>query len=421
MMRKLAIPQTYTPAAGDEAPELRVIAVKPMDSVDTALEALLSTDPESAVGLGSLASSHPKLAAVLWQLIDELDGLACRDGEQGLVPLVGKPLWENLPIVWPEAGADDAPDLDTVAEWLVWFGGDAQRWWGGLEVTTDRGTWQLGEARPVRTILEGATACRITRRPEAAEVMSLVLSRLPTPEIAALRQAITAISTVRALEAPLRTGETQALLRSYKGRVELGATVRPRLAPPPASAQPLARIAITHLLHPDTPANPDELTSDIERHNAEVRSFVLLAPLGDAGAALDEAVPPGSEARRLLGEVALTAPELGELALRIADHLDGLARLGKAGPMPMAGIVLHTVLGELLRQPEDDPWDRAVTLYRGMWKAVGYHWPGFGSRPRPAASGPPAGRSWSGRCWQGRSAARSPGRRRATAPMVMPA
>ena len=95
------------------------------------------------------------------------------------MPLVGKPLWENLPIVWPEAGADGAPDLDTVAEWLVWFGGDAQRWWGGLEVTTDRGTWQLGEGRPVRTILEGATACRITRRPEAAQVISLVLSHGP--------------------------------------------------------------------------------------------------------------------------------------------------------------------------------------------------------------------------------------------------
>ena len=171
----------------------------------------------------------------------------------------------------------------------------------------------------------------------------------------------------------MRTGEARGLLRSYKGRIVRGATVRTRLAPPPASAQPLARIAITHLLHPDTPANPDELTSDIERHNAEVRSFVLLAPLGDAAAALDEAVPPDSEARRLLGEVALTAPELGELALRIADYLDGLARLGKVGPVPMAGIVLHSVLGELLRQPEDDPWDRAVTVYRGMWKAVGYY------------------------------------------------
>ena len=365
MMRKLAIPQTYMPAAGDEAPELRVIAVKPMDSVDTALKALLSTDPESAAGLGSLASSHPELAAVLWQLIDELDGLACRDGEQGLVPLVGKPLWENLPIVWPEAGADGAPDLDTVAEWLVWFGGDAQRWWGGLEVTTDRGTWQLGEARPVRTILEGATACRITRRPEAAEVMSLVLSRLPTPEIAALRQAITAISTVRALEAPLRTGEARGLLRSYKSRIELGVTVRPRLAPPPASAQPLAKIALTHLLHPDTPANPDELSSDIERHNAEVRSFVLLAPLGDA-AALDEAVPPESDARYLLDGVVLADRELASPVLRIADHLDGLARMTMMGPIPMLGVILHAVLSRLVRSGKTEPWDQVAAFDQGL-------------------------------------------------------
>lgn len=51
-----------------------------------------------------------------------------------MVPLVAEPLWQNLPMLWPEAAADGAPDLDTVAEWLVWFGHDAQRWWGGIEV-----------------------------------------------------------------------------------------------------------------------------------------------------------------------------------------------------------------------------------------------------------------------------------------------
>lgn len=102
---------------------------------------------------------------------------------------------------------------------------------------------------------------------------------------------------------------------------------------------------------------------------------MLLAPLGEAEAALDACVPPGSEARRLLNEVTLTAPELGQLALRTADHLDGFARTGKAGlePVPVAGIVLHTALSELLRHPQDDPWDQAALLYRGMWMAVCHH------------------------------------------------
>ena len=71
----------------------------------------------------------------------------------------------------------------------------------------------------------------------------------------------------------------------------------------------------------------------------------------------------------------LTAPELGSLALRIADHLDGLALAGKAGlqQVPMAGIVLHTALGELLRYPQDDPWEQAATFYRGLWTVVDYH------------------------------------------------
>ena len=26
-----------------------------------------------------------------------------------------------------------------------------------------------------------------------------------------------------------------------------------------------------------------------------------------------------------------------------------------------------------MRSPDDDPWEQAVTLYRGLWLAVGYH------------------------------------------------
>ena len=35
--------------------------------------------------------------------------------------------------------------------------------------------------------------------------------------------------------------------------------------------------------------------------------------------------------------------------------------------------MLHDALGELLRYPSDDPWEQAVTFYRGLWLAVGYH------------------------------------------------
>ena len=54
-------------------------------------------------------------------------------------------------------------------------------------------------------------------------------------------------------------------------------------------------IAITHILHPDTPTDPDELTGEIESHNAYVRALMLLEPIGDASLALDACVPPGSE------------------------------------------------------------------------------------------------------------------------------
>ena len=39
----------------------------------------------------------------------------------------------------------------------------------------------------------------------------------------------------------------------------------------------------------------------------------------------------------------------------------------------MAGIILHTALGELLRYPQDDPWEQAASFYRGLWMAVGCH------------------------------------------------
>ncbi|MFZ1430549.1 MAG: hypothetical protein WAS21_27735 [Geminicoccaceae bacterium] len=374
-MHKLAIPQTYVSGASDDDPRLRVIAVQPRGSAEAALQALVIAERGCALGLASLARAQPELAVTMYRLIDELDGLAYRHPEQGLLPLAGEPLCQNLPAVWPDVGADGAPDPDTVAEWLTWFGDDAQRWWGGLSVTTDRGHWQLGDPRPVRTILAEATTCRITRQPDATQVTELILSRLPAATAEALRQAIAGVRAVHELEAPLFAAEARDLLQQARAHVQLEAQLRPRLEPPPTSTQPRLPIVITHVLHPETPTDADELTGDIQSHNAEVQSFVLLEPIGRVEAALDACVPPGREARRRLDEVALTAPELGSLACRIADHLDGLARTGKAGlePVPMAGIVLHSALGELLRYPHDDLWEQAVTLYRGMWLAVSYH------------------------------------------------
>ena len=170
-----------------------MIAVQPEGSAEAALQALVFAEPGCALGLASLARAQPELAVALYQLIDELDGLAYRHPEQGLLPLAGEPLCQNLPAVWPDAGADGAPDPDTVAEWLTWFGDDAQRWWGGLSVTTDRGHWQLGDPRPVRAILTEATTCRITRQPDATLVTELILRRLPAATAEALRQAIAGV------------------------------------------------------------------------------------------------------------------------------------------------------------------------------------------------------------------------------------
>ena len=373
-MHELAIPQTYVPGLSDDDPGLRVIAVQPEGSAEAALQALVIAEPGCALGLASLAQAQPELAVALYQLIDELDGLAYRHPEQGLLPLTSEPLWPNLPAVWPDAGADGAPDPDTVAEWLTWFGDDAQRWWGGLSVTTDRGHWQLGDQQPVRAIFTEATTCRITRQPDAPLVTQLILSRLPAATADTLRQSIAGVRVVRKLEASLFAAEALDLLQR-EAKTQLETQLRVRLEPPPVSPQPYLPIVITHIMRLQTAADPYELTGDIDSHNAEVQSFVLLEPIGEAEAVLDACLPSGSEARRLLDEVALTAPELGSLALRIADHLDGLARAGKAElqPVPMAGIILHTALGELLRYPQDDPWDQAATFYRGLWTAVGYH------------------------------------------------
>ena len=374
-MRKLHVPQTYEPATGDEASDLRVIAVEPAGSDAAAFAALFDIAVECGRSFAALAAATPHLAAVLCQLIDELDGLAYRHHEEGLLPLAGEPFWNQLPWEWPDADADGRPGFEAVAEWLGWITSDAQELWGGLVVTTDRGSWRFGDSLPVRTILADASQCRITRQVDAPEVLELILSRLPPEQGELLRQQIAAIREVDALATPLIADEVKDLLRIKRREDELAAAAatRSRREPPPISRQPLAAIALTPLLHPDTPSDPDELTSEIEHHNTLLQSFRLLQPIDDSAAALDACLPPGSMVRGLLDQVAITAPELHALALRIADHLDGLGRTCERGIVPMAGIVLHDALGELLRYPSDDPWEQAVTFYRGLWLAVGSH------------------------------------------------
>ena len=148
----------------------------------------------------------------------------------------------------------------------------------------------------------------------------------------------------------------------------------PRLDPPPPSDRPRSPIAITHILHPDTPGRS-------RRADRRDREPQRLRPIADAIQA-DRRCQPGAgrpachrAATRgsCSSEAARTAPELHGLALRIADHLDGLASVGSTGVVAMAGIVLHVAASELLRHPSSDPWDRAATLYGGFWLAVGYH------------------------------------------------
>ena len=374
-MRKLHIPQAYEAAVAGEADDLRVIAVEPAGSDEAAFALVFSIAVECRRSFAALAATTPYLAAVLCQLIDELDGLAYRHHEEGLLPLAGEPFWNQLPWEWPDADADGRPGFEAVAEWLSWITSDAQELWGGLVVTTDRGSWRFGDALPVRTILADASRCRITRQVDAPEVLELILSRLPPEQGELLRQHIAAIREVDALATPLIADEVKDLLRIKRREDELAAAAatRNRREPPPISHQPLAEIALTPLQHPDTPSDPDQLTSEIEHHNTLLQSFRLLQPIDDPAAALDACLPPGSMARGLLDQVAVTAPELHALGLHIADHLDGLGRTCDRGIVPLAGLVLHDALAELLRSPSEDPWEEAVTLYRGLWLAVGYH------------------------------------------------
>ena len=114
-------------------------------------------------------------------------------------------------------------------------------------------------------------------------------------------------------------------------------------------------------------------TTTLAGENAYTQSLILLEPIGNADQALDACLPAGSDGRILLDQAAQTAPELHALALRIADHLDGLACTDSSGNIPMAGIVLHVAVSELLHYPHGDPLDRAAALYAGLWQAVGYH------------------------------------------------
>lgn len=374
-MRKLHIPQSYEPATSDEASDLRVIAAEPAGSDEAAFAAVFGIAIECGRSFAALAAATPHLAAVLCQLIDELDGLAYRHHEEGLLPLAGEPFWNEMPWEWPDADADGRPGFEAVAEWLSWISRDAQELWGGLAVTTDQGSWRFGDAQPVRTILTNASQCRITRQADSPEVLELILSRLPPEQDEQLRQQIAAIREVDALATPLIEGEVKDLVRIKRREDELAAAAaaRNRREPPPVSRQPLAAIELMPLLHPDTPSDPDELTSEIEHRNALLQSFRLLQPIDDPAAALEACLPPGGMARSLLDHVATTAPELHALASSVADHLDGLGRAYERGIVPMAGIVLHDALAELFRDPRDDPWEQAVTVYRGLWLTVGYH------------------------------------------------
>lgn len=374
-MRKLHIPQTYEPATSDEASDLRVIAVEPAESDEAAFASVFGIALECGRSFAALAAVTPHLATVLCQLIDELDGLAYRHHQEGLLPLASEPFWNQMPWEWPDADADGRPGFEAVAEWLSWITRDAQELWGGLAVTTDQGSWRFGDRQPVRTILTRASQCRITRQADGPEVLELILSRLPEEMGKPLRQQIAAIRQVDALATPLIADEVKDLVRSMRREEELAAAAaaRNQRTPPPISRQAIAAIELTPLLHPGTPNDPDELTSEIERHNALLQSFRLLRPIDDPAAALDACLPPSAMARVLLDHVAATAPELHALALNVADHLDGLGRTCDRGIVPVAGIVLHDALGELLRYPSEDPWEQAVTVYRGLWLAVGCH------------------------------------------------
>lgn len=371
-MRKLAIPQTYQPGSADEASELRVIAVRPTGSRQTASLALFRDDPDCTNGFLRLEWAQPELKAVLTDLIDALDGLAYRHPDHGLLALAGEPLWRHLPLVYPDTEEGDEPDLEAVAEWLYRLGQDAAYWWGGLVVTSNQVSWDLGQDRPVRTVLDQASACRISRGGAITDITGLILDRLPDTLARQLRSAMAGIEAVDELEHPLLAEEVGRMLEMMKSEQELKEQ-HGRLQPPPASDRPRLAMAIGHVLDPATPEDPDELTGDVADENAYVQSLILLEPIGNADQALDACLPPGSDGRILLDQAAQTAPELHALALRIADHLDGLACTDSSGNIPMAGILLHVAVSELLHYPHGDPLDRAAALYGGLWQAVGYH------------------------------------------------
>ena len=149
-------------------------------------------------------------------------------------------MWNQLPWAWPDPDADGRPTPDGVAEWLGWVARDAQDWWGGLLVTTDRGSWRFGDPKSVRTILAGASQCRITRQADGPEVLELILSRLPEEVGEPMRQQIAAIRAVDALATPLIEEEVRELIRLRRCEDELAASVRNQRDPPPVSRRPLA-------------------------------------------------------------------------------------------------------------------------------------------------------------------------------------
>ena len=274
---------------------------------------------------------------------------------------------------WPDADAAGRPSLDAVAEWLHDLGDDVQTWWGGLEVVTDRGHWQFGDPRPVRAILVGAATCQLTQHEAATKVTDLILSRLPEARSQELRQLIAGIEAVNRLAAPLIEQEAQETLAQFAYVQELGddSIVPPLL--PPVSTRPRLPIAIDHLLYQDTTANPAVLTDATRTLHEELQRLVLLAPLDSATAALDEAVPPASDARYLLDGIVLSERELASPVLRIADHLGGLARMTRMGPIPMLGIILHAVMSKLVRSGKTEPWDQAEGFEQGLRTAFFHH------------------------------------------------
>ncbi len=371
-MRKLEVPQTYTPAPSDKDADPPVIAVQPAGSAKAAFATVISLDSIMAASFAHLAATAPALAEVLCQLIDELDGLGYRNAD-GLMPLAGPPFWDSLPFEWPDADAAGRPSLDAVAEWLHDLDDDAQAWWGGLEVTTDRGYWQLGDPRPVRAVLAGAATCQLTQCHAAAKVTDLILSRLPKAQSQELRQRIADVQAVNRLAAPRIDKEVNETFAQFAYVQELGDdTIVPPLLPPD-SARPRLPITIDYLLYQDTPANTAALTGATRTHHEELQRFVLLTPLDSANAALDEAVPPESDARYLLDGVVLADRELASPVLRIADHLDGLARMTMMGPIPMLGIILHAVLSRLVRSGKTQPWDQVAAFEQGLRTTFFHH------------------------------------------------